>query len=343
MRVFIDANIYLVYLEKSNEKLDLLSELKRLIKEKKIELIFPLITQEEFFRRYPSVCIRYFKALNNTKPSGPPIVASVARKRKVKIKSKLEKLYLEYLKELEIVKVAHKKSVDKFIKKDIEGLIKLSVVAKYDEHLFNLAYRRKLLGNPPGKRINPVGDELVWEMILADFTDDDLCIVSGDGDWGNELERDNQVNPLLSKEWKNKTNKNLMLFSALGDFINFITKKETVPKAQIDEEKRATQNIQKIGMALATTYSHDVPSMASASLGWNYVENDIPDYASLVAAPLNSLENSIFSERSPWLLSTGGALFSAKCSICNKDLEHPWQSICGICAATQNGWLRTAK
>ena len=182
MRVFIDANIYLNFFKPSEEKMTSLGLLRKNLKKQKINLIFPKITQDELLRNLSVIRSKYIRELRTLKMV-PPATASVikgkAQTNKIqdlanKIKSELGKLEGSYI-----------KYSDKLLKNDIEYLIKNSISPNIDDDVFELAKRRRFIGNPPGKSDGRfhIGDELVWEILLKSYGDDDLVIVSNDGDW----------------------------------------------------------------------------------------------------------------------------------------------------------------
>jgi hypothetical protein len=60
---------------------------------------------------------------------------------------------------------------------------------------------RKELGNPPGKSVNPIGDQLTWEQILTHFEGKKrLWIISRDGDYGTVYSGKGFLNQLLYDE-----------------------------------------------------------------------------------------------------------------------------------------------
>ncbi len=74
---------------------------------------------------------------------------------------------------------------------------------EHTEPQFNIAKRRKDLGNPPGKLKDPIGDELNWEQIL-DYSQKEKCsiwIVSRDKDfYAKSINSQVFANPFLQKE-----------------------------------------------------------------------------------------------------------------------------------------------
>jgi len=68
------------------------------------------------------------------------------------------------------------------------------------------AKKRKVVGNPPGKKNDPLGDEINWEILLEsiDKSTSELIIISNDSDYLTEYEKRCYLNPLLYREVKEK-------------------------------------------------------------------------------------------------------------------------------------------
>jgi hypothetical protein len=63
------------------------------------------------------------------------------------------------------------------------------------------AKERKECGNPPGKRGDPIGDELTWEQLLSGFVDKKkLWIITRDSDYGSTYGGKGFFNQLLYEE-----------------------------------------------------------------------------------------------------------------------------------------------
>jgi len=101
------------------------------------------------------------------------------------------------------------------------------------------AWFRTLRGNPPRKDNSSFGDAIIWETILDQCIDDDLILISGDGDFESEI-NNGDIHELLKTEWTNKSNKKLILYTELGLFINQQSKnkKKSINKETIEEERR---------------------------------------------------------------------------------------------------------
>lgn len=72
------------------------------------------------------------------------------------------------------------------VSKALAPIFSKAVRANSDE--IKRARERKETGNPPGKRNDPVGDEITWEQVLSNFSGKRrLWIISRDGDYGSSF------------------------------------------------------------------------------------------------------------------------------------------------------------
>jgi PIN domain-containing protein len=62
------------------------------------------------------------------------------------------------------------------------------------------ARARKERGNPPGKRSDPLGDQLTWEQILSQCKDKLLWIITRDSDYGTKHEGEVFLNAVLYED-----------------------------------------------------------------------------------------------------------------------------------------------
>lgn len=78
----------------------------------------------------------------------------------------------------------------------------------------NRARRRKLIGNPPGKPNDPLGDQLTWEQFITQASTKTFWIITRDSDYCDEL-LDSKIptlNPLLMNELKAKCGVDVEVF-----------------------------------------------------------------------------------------------------------------------------------
>ena len=82
---------------------------------------------------------------------------------------------------------------------DLSPIFSKAISATPDELI--RARERKEVGNPPGKRNDPLGDEITWEQIISHFEGKKrLWIISRDGDYGTSFGGELFLNGLLRSE-----------------------------------------------------------------------------------------------------------------------------------------------
>lgn len=115
-----------------------------------------------------------------------------------------------------------------------------SLVLPYDDSLIDRAQRRRLTGQPPGSSSRSLGDELHWEIILANLRNEDLLIVTRDGSFAEHVN-------LLATEFNAKTGGTLVgierdLTSALGRARVTVPESVRTVEAAIHEGLRVDPN-----------------------------------------------------------------------------------------------------
>jgi hypothetical protein len=237
MRVLIDTNIYLNFYRLSDQSLVSLDSLIKIIKEKKAQLILPKQIQDEFFRDKMYVSKEYTKKLESLSIediSIPTFLQSYRRVRDLKeVLRKIQTIRKEVLAEYN-KRILNPQSK---INQKLKQLFVLAEKTDETEEVIQKAYYRTLRRNPPRKDNNSFGDAIIWETILARYTDDDLIVISGDGDFASEV-NNKKVNEFLEKEFTNKYAKTIKLFTIFGEFINDFTKKQVATKKIIKEERQ---------------------------------------------------------------------------------------------------------
>ena len=205
MRVFIDTNIFLnFYRISSKETFSVYEKILDAIRAKQVEVLIPYQLEREFLRQKHWVVIAFKKTqeevlkqdnifgiatfLKNT-DEGKKL--ELARNEFREKQKELLDAYLKYV-------VDPSSKVNQFVDK----VFKAGVAVPETKDIIERAHRRYLRGDPPRKRgqDESLGDAIMWESLLEKFTDQDLYIVTGDGDWYDALE-EKQVNPLMQKEW----------------------------------------------------------------------------------------------------------------------------------------------
>ncbi|MDB5162765.1 MAG: hypothetical protein JWN28_372 [Candidatus Saccharibacteria bacterium] len=245
MIIYIDTNKYLQFFTPSSEQFKSLEILKNNIKSKDITLLFPRITQDELLRNVFSVQAVYVSGfrkqrselkINSFAEINAGIKKDIEKKLKV-IQDDLKKLETEYLAESE-----------KILNDDIAFFITNSEAPSVDDELFEAAKKRRMLGNPPGKTdsVLHIGDQVVWETILRDYTHDDVVIVSGDKDWANPLSlylKKPELDDVLKREWKEKSKKKISLETNLSSFVKKNLKSQIpISDEEVERESGITED-----------------------------------------------------------------------------------------------------
>ncbi len=234
MRIIIDTNIYLNFYRLNGEQsLEMLNYLNEFIKSDRFELILPKQIKNEFIRVknskkaiYEDHILNFQKDLK-TNPHIPLAIESFPKIRQ--IESSIKKLNTLADEATEFYKKNVFKS-DSKINRQLDKLFTKASCREETDEVLQRAYFRTLRGNPPRKNNSSFGDAIIWETILSQYTDDDLVFISNDNDFGSEINKC-KIHELLDEEWKEKTNKKLILYSTLGQFINKYKNKEESPIA----------------------------------------------------------------------------------------------------------------
>jgi len=204
---FIDANIYLRFYDTASIKLkkhlDTLSDIK--------EYIF--ITKQirdEVVRNKLNVAIKSFisnyKDLGIKKTMLPEHfdeenknIFSEWNKKKLKIIDQENEIKNEYSDMISGQLISIMNSTDNVSIK-LDSIFSLS--RSPTEKEMKSAEARKLLGNPPGKASDPLGDQLTWEQFLSIYNGEDIWVITNDNDFSVEYKNKSYLNPFLYDEIK---------------------------------------------------------------------------------------------------------------------------------------------
>lgn len=210
MKIFIDTNIYLRFFDgNSNEYKKLLKSLEELGD----EILITKQIVDEVSRNKGEVFLNsfngYLNQLNISKINLPEHLANSSddnlknwnketRELTSKIqeqKSKLKDITTSLLENI----IKSKDSVSTTLQKIFHNAL-IQTDQEYQDAKF-----RKSTGNPPGKKSDPIGDELSWEQLLNKVDQiSDIFIVSNDGDFMLEFNKNCYLSPVLFKEIKER-------------------------------------------------------------------------------------------------------------------------------------------
>src|SRR5713101_3355391 len=179
-KVFADTNKFLSFYQAATDPLELFDELM------KYRSFFVTTSHNlnEFHRNRVSVLIWLERAFKNTvtisKPLGTSMLNSQgAHKELVSLNEKYEKKSREVI---QIITEIRENIGRDPVATRVQALLADPSVVSYGltDEIISLARRRKLLGNPPTSDDKwTIGDEVIWETLIANLRDD-LVVVSND-------------------------------------------------------------------------------------------------------------------------------------------------------------------
>lgn len=136
------------------------------------------------------------------------------------------------------------------------------------ENELKAAELRKKLGNPPGKKNDPIGDELAWEQILSSYNPDrPLWIVSNDNDFFEDFRGKLRLNPFLFAELQERAKEKIpevKVFKKLSDAITCY-RKEFSPDSESIPINEEMQKIVEEEQVLIPTSYHEASFYADKS------------------------------------------------------------------------------
>lgn len=251
--VFIDTNIYLNFYRRAEHNHAALEKLRVYIRKDQIKLIVTDQVTGEFIRRRPDAINEVetkIEGLRNAFVYNLNDIESLpSYTGGKKTKGKLSEIVKRYRKEIdsEINQLSskYKKSVigsNAPTNRLIRILFNNAVSIVASDEIIQRSTNRTQRGFPPRKGSGSIGDAINWEILLGHFSQYDLIVVSGDGDYSNNHDK-TIINPYLEYEWEHKFHKKVKLYTTFGEFINSVANEEIVTEEVIAEEKDlAVQN-----------------------------------------------------------------------------------------------------
>ena len=221
MKIFIDTNILLELFKLSGPDLDELKKVLKLSEKQKIEILISSQIEDEFWRNRESVIADAIKNLKETKiiQKLPNIVRGYETYKTLKNTiDNFNKLAKQLEDEVQADISENKLKADELI----QALFKNNKPQEVSLEVISKAQNRMNVGNPPGKK-GSLGDAINWEWLLtqkADFWENELIIISEDGDFESELHK-GKMKEYLSREWNGQNpNCEIVLFKSLPSFLD---------------------------------------------------------------------------------------------------------------------------
>lgn len=255
--LFIDTNVYCGFYEGDRARVKVLETLLELIESKKISLIVTSQIKDEFYKNKSLVASRVVKRIRTLreeiqKGSLPACVSDLEKFKDFEsARSKLADLCRRFEKEF----ISHVLDEKSDINKTMEQIFKRIDIAEIDENILKKAERRVFRGMPPGKKGGNNGDEINWEVLLAQPIKE-LTILTYDADWCDHLDA-NFIHGYLKKEWATCKGGQVKVKKNLGELINEIKGPRTI-KTEIvkleDEVRKTYENSTEIINTLNLTH-----------------------------------------------------------------------------------------
>ncbi|MBU4463360.1 MAG: DUF2779 domain-containing protein, partial [Proteobacteria bacterium] len=205
--IFIDANVYLKFYDtaaiKLKKLLDTLSDIKEYIfitKQIRDEVVRNKLNRavKSFISNYKDLGIKKTTLPEHFDEENENIFSEWNKKR-LKIIDQENKIKNEYSDMISGRLTSIMNSTDNVSIK-LDTIFSLS--RSPSENEMKLAKARKLLGNPPGKANDPIGDQLTWEQFLSFYNGEEIWIITNDNDFSVEYKNKSYINPFLYDEIK---------------------------------------------------------------------------------------------------------------------------------------------
>jgi predicted nucleic acid-binding protein len=235
--LFVDTNIFLDFYHFSNEDLDNLKDLSKLIEGKKVTIFIPEQIRHEFYRNREAKIHDAIKRLasNDLKSELPQICLGYSEIKDLK---NAEKIFKEKKKHL--IDKLNTDIKSKSLKADL-------VINSLFEHVGTLTTTNEILiavkkrfdiGDPPGKD-GSLGDAINWETLLMIVPQgQDIHFVSGDTDYISPINT-NEFSDFLRQEWETIKKSKLNFYKSFNQFL-----KVTFPEVKITTEDIKNKKIE---------------------------------------------------------------------------------------------------
>jgi hypothetical protein len=202
-RIFIDANVYLRFYQQKSSGFKKLLEVLPTIRD---DIFVTEQIVNEVMRNKLKIAVDSMKEVQKSfQIKGATFPEGFKGAETVKWNQTIEELRA---KEKELVNLGAKviesvASSKDTVTNNLSPLFSRSLIANADQEA--RAEKRKKYGNPPGKKGDPVGDQLSWIQFLDTVeSGDKVFIVSYDGDFADESGGRVFLNPFLLKDLKDK-------------------------------------------------------------------------------------------------------------------------------------------
>jgi len=359
--VYIDTQIYRQYVNPGSDTKPL-NKLKKLIDDKKIELVFPSQTKKEVSRNLVEAlkskesdlekALEYYQNIITTKSSTKNNKSTLKQdkniiKKIITLKKEFDKKLDKELKDFYKKKItelnSHYKTLDQMLKDIFK---KATNFCDTDEIILRavLRYAKDL---PPKKGDHKFGDAIIWETLKDNIRKEELTIISKDGDFIQV-----EAKKILSSEWKKHTGKKITFYSSLGEFVNKLDPEKPISKETIQKEKIQTINSRMFSPVITKGLSYEIQGPTGPTgptgPGGTFDLTTLGVYPSSIigVGPLNNNNNQMLINPQYGNIITNSGILGVsaqssvsfsnrKCTLCGNELPYDTLSIspiyCPVC------------
>ena len=219
MHVFIDTNIILNFFHFTKDELDSLQNVFASHEHGSAEVHLTRQVCDEFKRNRENKINDALKRFKDNKFTIqlPSFMKAYEEYGEIKkLSSEIQKKQTDILSKVAPDIAKESLSADNLVKEIFD---KSKIIETEDvEGVFNQAYIRATIGNPPGKP-GSIGDAINWVTLLQTVPyGEDIHIISEDGDFYSFID-EKSPNPFLVEEWKEKKKSEMFVYRTLSEFI----------------------------------------------------------------------------------------------------------------------------
>lgn len=202
LNVFIDTNIFLSFYSLSEDDINTLEKILKLIDDDEIEIILPSNVIDEYNKnRLNKIYSTTSTFQSLTDFSIPTIYKQYPETQNLQTKRRELSAIISLLKEKLKEDIAnHNLSADKIVSE----IFKRSKIFYISDEIFEKAERRFKRHLPPRKKDSgsSIGDAINWETLKKAIREGDIHIISEDGDFRDSIgEANNVLKYFLADEW----------------------------------------------------------------------------------------------------------------------------------------------
>lgn len=218
IHLFIDSSTFLTFYAYTSDDLDELKKVAGLIKAGKLKLYIPEQVADEFRRNREGKLAESLTGFlgGGVSKAIPRFMMDYPEAQEFSDALKAFQQAREKLAEK-----ARQDAAERLLPADdvFAKIIEAAGLIPASEALLLQANRRRLRGNPPGKK-DSVGDQINWEVLLEQVPEgNDLHIVTKDGDYASALDAE-RSHQFLQAEWEQKKGSSIHLHRQLRPFLN---------------------------------------------------------------------------------------------------------------------------